>query len=146
MDLGTSGVGTAQSSQSGSDTLQGIENVKGGAGNDTIYASNAANVLEGGIGLDTFVFRSAASANGDSIADFQPGDQIDLRPLYASLNLSQDVSAHLTPNATFNMAGQLNLRIDGNDTIIEGTVDGDGGIDFAIRVAGRTNLTGADFA
>ena len=146
VDLGTSGVGTAQSSQSGSDTLQGIENVKGGAGNDTIYASTAANALEGGSGLDTFVFRSAAAANGDAIADFQPGDQIDLRPLYASLNLSQDVSAHLTPNATFNMAGQLNLRIDGNDTIIEGTVDGDGGIDFAIRVAGRTNLTAADFA
>ncbi len=146
IDLGTSGSGLAQGSQSGSDTLQGIENVIGGAGNDTIYASNAVNVLEGGIGLDTFVFRSAAAANGDTIADFQPGDQIDLRPLYASLNLSQDIASHLTTDAAFNMAGQLNLREDGNDTIIEGTVDADGGIDFAIRVVGRTNLTSADFA
>ncbi len=44
------------------------------------------------------------------------------------------------------MAGQLNLRIEGTDTIVEGTVAGNGEIDFAIRVLGRTNLTGADFA
>jgi len=146
VDLGATGIGFMQSSDGGHDTLRGFENVKGGAGNDTIHASNQANTLEGGIGLDTFVFRSAQAANGDTISDFQPGDQIDLRPLYASLNLSQDMSTHLTTDATFNMAGQLNLRIDGADTIIEGTVDGDGGIDFAIRVVGRTNLTNADFS
>ena len=42
INLGATGSGSASSAQSGTDALNGIENVKGGSGNDTIYASNAA--------------------------------------------------------------------------------------------------------
>ena len=51
--------GTASSSQTGNDTIWGIENVNTGSGNDTITASNAVNVMNGGAGNDTFKFTSA---------------------------------------------------------------------------------------
>jgi hypothetical protein len=52
--------GTASSSQTGSDTLNSIENVIGGAGNDTITVSSDFNFLVGGAGSDTFLFRNRA--------------------------------------------------------------------------------------
>ena len=80
VDLGSAatGKGSASSSQSGSDTLWGIENVVTGSGNDTITASKVVNVMDGGGGNDTFRFLSADHANGDTIKGFQPGDKIDL--------------------------------------------------------------------
>ena len=50
VDLGTGfeGRGSASSSQSGTDVLWGIENVVTGSGNDTIIASRAVNVMDGG--------------------------------------------------------------------------------------------------
>ncbi len=50
------------------------ENFVGGSGDDTIFASDAANVLDGGDGNDTFVFETAASAQGDHINGFNAGD------------------------------------------------------------------------
>ena len=56
VDLGTGfeGRGSASSSQSGTDVLWGIENVVTGSGDDTIIASRAVNVMDGGSGEDTF--------------------------------------------------------------------------------------------
>ena len=144
--LSAGGVGAATSSGGGSDTLRGIENVKAGAGNDVIVASSDTNMLEGGIGSDIFVFNSAAAANGDTIADFQDGDLIDLKPLFASLNLSEDAADHLVAAPTFTVAGQMRLRVDGEDTVVEGAVDTDGDIDFTIRISGRTDLNANDFS
>ncbi len=138
--LSETGVGTAVSSDGGSDTLRGIENVVGGAGDDVIVASTAANVMEGGIGNDIFVFNSAAHANGDTIADFHEGDLIDLQPLFASLSLGTDAESHFNAATTFNVAGEFRLRTDGLDTVIEGTTDADGDIDFSIRILNRTDL------
>ena len=61
----------------------GIENVVTGSGNDTITASKAVNVMDGGTGNDTFKFLSAADANGDTILGFQPGDKIDVSAIDA---------------------------------------------------------------
>ncbi|WP_146038722.1 calcium-binding protein, partial [Paracoccus sp. SY] len=47
-----------------SDTVQGVENIIGGAGNDTFYGSNAVNSLSGGDGSDTI------SGNGGNDALF----------------------------------------------------------------------------
>ena len=79
-DLGTGlmGRGSASSSQSGNDTLWGVENIVTGSGNDTITASASVNVIDGGAGQDVYRFHSAADANGDTIVSFQPGDKIDL--------------------------------------------------------------------
>ena len=46
--------------------------------NDTITASNAVNVMDGGAGNDTFRFLSAADAQGDTILGFQPGEDYKL--------------------------------------------------------------------
>jgi Ca2+-binding RTX toxin-like protein len=141
INLGASGSGSASSSQSGNDALNGIENVKGGAGNDTIYASNAANVLDGGLGDDTFVFNSAAAANGDRIDGFTQGDTIDLSPFMPVPGGGPFVAN----NATFNLAGQVKLVFVGEDTRVDGNTDTDGDVDFSILVTGR-HLTGNDFA
>ena len=66
------------SNQTGIDTIWGIENIITGSGDDVITASAAVNVMNGGAGNDTYRFRSASEANGDTIASFAPGDRIDL--------------------------------------------------------------------
>lgn len=144
VDLGLTGVGWASSAQTGFDTLFSVENVVGGAGNDTIYASTAVNVLNGGAGNDTFVFRTAASADGDRIEGFHAGDKIDLSPLYAGLGLDGPVAGYITNEPAFNLAGNLFIRTDGTDSIIEGSASGDG-IDFSIRVVGHALDAERDF-
>lgn len=47
------GAGTATSAQTGNDTLEGIENVVSGTGDDRITGSDDANVVTGGAGDDT---------------------------------------------------------------------------------------------
>jgi len=131
--------GRVVSNQTGTDTINGVENVIGGGGDDTIIANTAVNVLDGGAGFDTFVFTSAAAANGDRIEGFEPGDLIDLRPLYLSLGLSSEVENQLA-------SGNLQLTVDGEDTLIQGNLDADPDAEFTITVVGRTNLTGSDFA
>jgi len=44
--------GTARSTSTGTDSLSGIENATGGAGNDTVTGNTLANVLDGGNGND----------------------------------------------------------------------------------------------
>ena len=75
VDLGTGfmGRGSAVSSASGTDTLWGIENVMTGSGSDTITASKAVNIIDGGAGNEMFRFLSAEDADGDAIQGFQPG-------------------------------------------------------------------------
>lgn len=74
--LGNAGTdrGSVTTAEGGRDTIWSIENFVGGAGDDTIFASDAANVLDGGDGNDTFVFETAASAQGDHINGLNAGD------------------------------------------------------------------------
>ncbi|BBI60880.1 hypothetical protein HSBAA_21860 [Vreelandella sulfidaeris] len=57
-DLGTGfmGRGSVSSSETGNDGLWGVENIVTGSGDDTITASRAVNVMDGGAGNDTFRF------------------------------------------------------------------------------------------
>jgi len=82
--------GRASGEEIGEDRLTSIENAIGGAGDDTLTASSAVNVLYGHDGNDTFVFGSVASiANGghgfDEIRDFEVGDKVDLSKLEREL-------------------------------------------------------------
>lgn len=82
--------GRASGEEIGEDRLTSIENAIGGAGDDTLTASSAVNVLYGHHGDDTFVFGSVASiANGghgfDEIRDFEVGDKVDLSKLEREL-------------------------------------------------------------
>jgi Ca2+-binding RTX toxin-like protein len=149
VDLGTglNGQGSAFSVQSGSDTLWGVENVLTGSGADTIVASNAANVMDGGAGNDTFVFRSVAAADGDTIVGFEAGDRVDLSAIDSNTSTAGNASFTLVAGPP--AAGQVSIihetRADGDYTVISGNVDGDGTPEFRISLQGSHNLTAADF-
>ena len=150
VDLGGSGsAGYASSATSGNDTLWGIENITTGAGADTITASVAANVLNGGAGNDTFKFTSAAAANGDTIVGFQTGDRIDLSGIDANSGTAGNQAFTLVTGALQTGAGKLVVshenRADGDHTVIEGHVDGNDVADFRIDLTGSHNLTPSDF-
>ncbi|MVS98837.1 peroxidase family protein [Devosia marina] len=141
LGTGIGGRGHVTGSQSGTDTLYGVENVTTGSGNDTIIASIAVNIMDGGAGEDVFVFGSAAAADGDTILNFEAGDKIDLSGMLAG-----GTSFSLVNGAP--SAGQIALshevREDGEYTVVTGNVDG-GDADFRISITGNHNLTSSDF-
>jgi Ca2+-binding RTX toxin-like protein len=139
--------GTASSSQTGNDTIWGIENVSTGSGNDTITASNAVNVINGGAGNDTFKFTSTVAANGDTIVTFEPGDRIDLTAIDANIGTAGDQSFTLVsgaPTAAGQLGVTLETRADGDVTVIQGNIDGNAEADFTIEISGHHNLTNAN--
>jgi Ca2+-binding RTX toxin-like protein len=139
--------GTASSSQTGNDTIWGIENVNTGSGNDTITASNAVNVINGGAGNDTFKFTSTVAANGDTIVTFEPGDRIDLTAIDANIGTAGDQSFTLVsgaPTAAGQLGVTLETRADGDVTVIQGNIDGNAEADFTIEISGHHNLTNAN--
>ncbi|MFZ5690189.1 MAG: calcium-binding protein, partial [Pseudomonadota bacterium] len=136
--------GFAYSSQTGYDTLWGIENVNTGFGNDTITASNAVNVMDGGAGNDTFVFPTIQAANGDRIVGFEPGDKIDLSGIDANATTAGNQSFTLLSGGAFTAAGQLSVSFetrDGNDvTVIRGNVNANTDADFELEIEGHHEL------
>ncbi|QUS42261.1 hypothetical protein RPMA_04925 [Tardiphaga alba] len=148
--LGTGALakGSVSSSQTGNDTIWGIENVNTGSGNDVIIASNAVNVMDGGSGNDTFKFTSASAANGDTILGFEPGDRLDLSGIDANVTASGDQGFTLISGSAFTAAGQLAIsfesRDDGDFTIVQGNIDGNADADFKIEIAGHQTLTAAN--
>ena len=141
VDLNT---GQAVSGQSGNDSISGFENVITGAGSDTIVANASVNVTTGGADEDMFVFNSTADADGDHITDFAPGDTIDLSGIAANYDFGGSFDL-LADGATFSQAGQLIVRSDGSDLLVDGHVDADGTADFTIRVSGKSDLDQSDF-
>ncbi|WP_436071322.1 peroxidase family protein [Devosia sp. LjRoot3] len=149
VDLGTGvgGRGSAVSSQSGTDTLYGVENVTTGSGDDVITMSNAVNVVDGGAGEDIFVFGSATAAHGDTIKGFEAGDKIDLSGIDANAGVAGNNSFTLQTSTT--APGQIvvthETREDGEYTVISGNTAGDNAPEFRISIAGNHALTGTDF-
>jgi serralysin len=120
------------------DTFNSIENVTGSASSDTLYGRNSAanrldggagaDILWGGTGNDTFVFR-AGQANGDIVFDFNgagaaAGDQILLEG-YGTLE-----------------QGARFTRIDATHWEIESA---DGLIVDIITIANGANVDASDF-
>ena len=151
VDLGNGGInaGYASSASSGTDTLWGFENVVTGSGADTITASNATNLIDGGAGNDTFKFASAAAANGDTIVGFQTGDRIDVSGIDANGGSAGNQAFALVTGSALTGPGQLivthETRADGDYTVVHGSVDGDADAEFRINIAGTHNLTSTDF-
>lgn len=150
VDLGNGllGRGGSSSSQSGTDTLWSIENVATGAGSDTITASKAINVMEGGAGDDTFRFLSAEAADGDTILDFEPGDRLDLSSVDADSSQAGNQGFTLV-NGPITGAGQVAVthesRADGEYTVISGSTNGNVDEEFRIDLKGSHNLNGGNF-
>lgn len=149
-------LGTASDGAGGKDVLTGFENILGGQFDDSLRGDGVANVIEGGIGRDvlrggtgndTFVYRSVddstvAIDGRDLIADLTAGDRIDLSAIDANSSLASDQAFTFIGTASFsNVAGQLRATT----TSIEGDVNGDGFADFAITISVATAPVAADF-
>jgi Ca2+-binding RTX toxin-like protein len=151
VDLGTGvgGRGSAVSSQGGTDTLWGVENVVTGSGDDTITMSNAVNVVDGGQGEDIFVFGSAAAAHGDTIRGFEAGDKLDLSGIDANTGLAGNNTFTLESGQETTAPGQIvvthETREDGEYTVVSGDTAGTTAPEFRISIAGNHNLTTDNF-
>jgi Ca2+-binding RTX toxin-like protein len=149
-DLGTGMMnrGSVSSAQTGTDTIWGVENFVGGSGNDTITASGAVNMIDGGGGNDVFRFLSADHADGDTIMEFQSGDKIDLSFMDANGCVSGNQGFAIISDG-FSGRGQLMVTHetrDGEDfTIVEGNTTGGNDADFRLSIKGSHELTASDF-
>ncbi len=150
VDLGSgpNGRGMAQSSATGTDVLWNFENFVGGAGDDVVIAGRSANVMDGGVGDDTYTFLTTEDADGDVIASFEPGDKIDLSQIDANGSGAGNGTFTLVSGA-FTAVGQLAISLesgsDGDFTVIEGNTTGDAGSEFSIKLRGHHTLTADDF-
>jgi Ca2+-binding RTX toxin-like protein len=146
VNLGTGSLfnGFVTGTQVGNDTIWGIENVNTGSGNDTITASNAVNVMNGGAGNDVFRFETRSAADGDTITGFQPGDRIDLSGIDANTGEAGDQAFVLLNSASFTAAGQYAVTFEsgenGDYTVLQGNTDADVGVDFVLRIEGHHAL------
>jgi Ca2+-binding RTX toxin-like protein len=129
----------------GNDSLYGLgggDTLIGGVGADLLEGGLGADRITGGLGADRFVFRGAAEADGDVIADFimAHGDRIDLRPIDTNPDLAGDQAFAWIGGGSFaGVAGQLRFA----DGLLEGDVDGNGLADFQIGLSGVAALTAA---
>lgn len=113
-----------------------------------IRAKRTVEVLEGTDGQDVFQFATLASARGDTITDFEPGDRIDLGGIDALQGRSGNQSFVLV-SADLAAKGQLIVQHetrDGEDfTVILGNTDDDRNAELRINIKGTHDLTDADF-
>lgn len=151
VDLGTGfmGRGSAVSVETGSDTLWSVENVVTGSGNDTITASAAVNIMDGGAGNDTFRFLSATDADGDTILGFQPGDRLDFSAIDANATQAGKQAFTLVTGSGFTGPGELmvthEMREDGEYTVVSGTTSGSDAPEFRLSIKGYHDLSASDF-
>ena len=127
--LGNAGTdrGSVTTAEGGRDTIWSIENFVGGSGDDTIYASDAANVLDGGDGNDTFVFETAASAQGDHINGLNAGDVLQFGSGADAVTItSRDQAIEAGFSVEHDAANDVST--------ISGNLDGE---DFDLTVSGR---------
>jgi hypothetical protein len=148
VNLGTGSAFRGSASGAGSDTLYGVENVATGSGADTIVASTAVNVMQGGAGNDTFRFVSSAAANGDTILDFQAGDVLDLSGIDANSSGRGNQAFTLVPGA-IGASAQLMVthetRADGEYTVVHGNTGGSTAAEFKLNIKGDHDLDAGDF-
>ena len=153
--------------RSGSDTLTGIESIRGSAfadtltgstlsnylygmdGNDTLsggdgadrlIGGNGADTLTGGTGADIFYFYTLAESNPqqfDTITDFTEG--VD------KINLSAIDAIAGGVNDAFTFGGSLLVSQSGGMTYITADTNGDSLVDFKLALTGSHALHATDF-
>ncbi|MFM1815674.1 MAG: hypothetical protein RLZ98_2369 [Pseudomonadota bacterium] len=146
--------GMATSQSTGSDSVSSIEQVVGGAGNDTFVAGHETNVFTGGTGDDVFVFTSTLAAGygrgaRDKILDFDIGDRIDLDDISREFadqfeDALKDEGIRkfvlIKDNAAFSKPGELRIShelVEAEDVIvISGNIDFDAQAEFEIELHG----------
>ncbi|WP_454624428.1 nidogen-like domain-containing protein [Bradyrhizobium cenepequi] len=100
------------------DLFSSIENLRGTAFNDALTGDGHNNILFGGAGDDTFVFKQNAGGIGhDTIGDFTPGqDRIELDYVAFDPSGQNDFNHWLESHATSaNDGNDVRIDLDGND-------------------------------
>jgi Ca2+-binding RTX toxin-like protein len=130
----------------------GRDTIDGGGGNDLIVGGTQKDTLTGGAGADTFFFGDGEVGSGASSADIvtdfsqAEGDKIHLRRIDANTGSGGDQNFTFIGTGAFTgVAGQLHYLQAGGNTFVEGDTDGDGTVDFVIRLDGLVNLAAGDF-
>lgn len=169
------GTGNAQANvitgNSGNNVLNGLDGndtLSGGGGADRLIGGAGRDTLTGGLQGDTFVFSGSVggatqvittgstAGTRDIIADFTAGsDRIDLSGIDANRTGAADATDDaiiFVGSGTFgatNVAAQLRYHVENisgvDHTIVEGTTNTTGGIDFQIDLVGNHVLTAANF-
>ena len=140
-------------------SLDGNDRLFGRGGSDTVFGGIGADRVGGGFGgaiaadgsADTFLYtninQSTVGALGrDTIIDFwrADGDIVSLSAIDANTTVGGNQAFSFLGNAAFNgTAGQL--RFDLGSRQIQGDVNGDAVVDFAIVVDNVGNMIGSDF-
>ena len=146
----------------GTDTLAGVENVVGGAfddsltgsalanrldggdGNDTLAGGLGKDTLVGGLGADVFRFGKAVDAGlglkSDVIADFDgaSGDLIDLSAIDAKASVAGNDAFTLLAEAP--VPGGASGVLWFVDGVLYGSTDNDVAAEFQIELTGVTSL------
>ncbi|MEQ1767425.1 MAG: hypothetical protein ABL859_08360, partial [Methylotenera sp.] len=125
-------LGTSTSTQTGNDTLSGIENIVGSQGNNIIYDGAGPNRLDGNAGNDTFILR--ADVASDVILGGTGIDTVDYSALTANLTVTLNGVNPVTVNGTGSGVFGLNNR----DQIRQ--------IENFIGGSGNDNITGDGLA
>ncbi len=141
---------TSTSAQTGSDTLQGIENITGSSGGDTITDGAGSNVLTGGAGADTFVMTNDNAQ--DTVNGLGGTNTVDYSSATANLTVTLSNGAVVggsgTTAATSDIINNINNFTggSGSDTITgnnNGNVlVGNGGNDTITGGGGADNMQG----
>ena len=105
----------------------GDDELRGAAGNDTLIGGDGADTIEGGAGADTLVLTHAGSIDSIIGYSFNDGDRIDLSALLDGSLINDDGS---------NLAHFIRLREFGGQQVLQLDPDGDQfGTDNIITVA-----------
>lgn len=136
--------GTASDGQGGTDSFQSIENLRGGAFNDTLYGDVNANILDGSDGNDTLVGRGGndtlRGGAGTDTADYSDSTSGIVARLNTGVVTDGEGGTDFVTSIE-NVVGGAH-----NDVIIASTGDnvlwGGGGMDILIGGVGNDTLHG----
>ncbi|MDO6963235.1 CAP domain-containing protein [Rhizobium alvei] len=139
--------GTNGQTLTGNDAANRID---GKAGNDVLIGGLSVDVLVGGSGADQFRFddRHSGKTNStaDRITDFTGADTINMELVDANSKKAGDQDFSFIGGEAFHhKAGELRAFSSGGDTFIQGDTNGDGSVDFLLRLDGRHAMTAGDF-
>jgi Ca2+-binding RTX toxin-like protein len=137
---------------------EGDDEMNGGENDDNLTGGKGADEQTGGIGADTFFFLALADSTKkpigrDTLLDFShsEGDKIDLEEIDAR-------KGDGTANSKFKFIGkqkfgdvdtknkgELRYKVKNGDTLIQGNIDSDNKVEFAILLDGVIKLQKGDF-